>query len=342
MDAPMQAGRHLAEAGRPMLNLAQPIWLALSLPLLVLAVLRWRRERVSQEPASVALIHPQLELLARSQVAQPSGQFVRWLDLLAQFCLVLALAQPQWIGAWLPETPQGREIVLLVDTSRTMSITDFELGGQPVERLAVLKDIVTRFVAGRQGDRFGLIAFGSVAGTLVPPTFDRDLVSAMLARLRVGIAGDDTAIGDAIGLALKQLRAQPRLRPALILFTDGDSTAGDITPGEAVALARHMGVPIYTVQIGGDLFAAGRPKAPAKTVSEPGLAQIAAATGGRYYQAGNRGALQSVIHDIGQREKTVVRPATRRVVQEWYWLPLLLAVGLLSLARLSAIRRVTA
>ncbi|OYV23742.1 MAG: hypothetical protein B7W97_02280 [Mycobacterium sp. 20-66-4] len=99
---------------------------------------------------------------------------------------------------------------------------------------------------------------------------------------------------------------------------------------------------VFNAPDGGDLFAAGRPKAPANTLSEPGLAQIAAETGGRYYQAGNRGALQSVIHDIGQREKTVVRPATRRVVQEWYWLPLLLAVGLLSLARLSAIRRVTA
>lgn len=322
-----------------MLSLAHPAWLGLLLPLLVYAVLRWRHWHASREPASVALVHPQLDLLAHSQVAQPGGQFTRWLDLLAQTCLVLALAQPQWIGAWLPETPQGREIVLLVDTSTTMGITDFEQDGQPVERLAVLKDIVTRFVGGRQGDRFGLIAFGSVAGTLVPPTFDPGLVRAMLARLQVGIAGGDTAIGDAIGLALKQLRAQPRLRPALILFTDGDSTAGDITPSEAVALARHMGVPIYTVQIGGDLFGAGRPKAPANTVSEPGLAQIAAATGGRYYQAGNRGALQSVIHDIGQREKTVVRPATRRVVQEWYWLPLLLAVGLLSLARLSVIRR---
>lgn len=326
-----------------MLSLAHPAWLGLLLPLLVLAGLQWRRGRVSQEAVSVALVHPQLDWLARSQVAQPSGQFARWLNLLSLICLVLALAQPQWIGAWLPETPQGREIVLLVDTSRTMGITDFELDGQPVERLVVLKDIVTRFVAGRQGDRFGVIAFGSVAGTLVPPTFDLDLVRAMLVRLQVGIAGDDTAIGDAIGLALKQLRARPRLRPALILFTDGDSTAGDITPGEAVELARHFGVPIYAVQIGGDLFAAGRPSAPTHALaSAPGLAQIAAATGGRYYQAGNRGALQSVIHDIGQREKTVVRPATRRVVQEWYLLPLLLAVGLLSLARLSAIRRVTA
>ncbi|HUW28051.1 MAG TPA: VWA domain-containing protein [Sulfuriferula sp.] len=326
-----------------MLSLAHPAWLGLLLPLLVLAGLQWRRGRVSQEAVSVALVHPQLDWLARSQVAQPSGQFARWLNLLSLICLVLALAQPQWIGGWLPETPQGREIMLLVDTSKSMGITDFELDGQPVERLVVLKDLVTRFVTGRQGDRFGVIAFGSVAGTLVPPTFDLDLVRAMLARLQVGIGGDDTAIGDAIGLALKQLRARPRLRPALILFTDGDSTAGDITPGEAIELARHFGVPIYTVQIGGDLFAAGRPSAPAHTpASAPGLAQIAAATGGRYYQAGNRGALQSVIHDIGQREKTVARPATRRVVQEWYLLPLLLAVGLLSLARLSAIRRVAA
>ncbi|MES2364504.1 MAG: VWA domain-containing protein [Pseudomonadota bacterium] len=342
MGAAIQSCQRLAATGRPMLNLAHPLWLGLLLPLLVLAVQRWRRERMHPESSGMVLIQPQLALLGDGQIAQPSGQLARWLELLAQLCLVLALAQPQWIGAWLPETPQGREILLLVDTSRTMSITDFELGGRPVERLTVLKSIVTRFVAGRQGDRFGLIAFGSVAGTLVAPTFDTDLVSAMLARLRVGIAGDNTAIGDAIGLALKQLRTQQRLRPALILFTDGDSTAGDITPSEAVALARRMGVPIYTVQIGGDLFAAGRPKAPANTMNEPGLAQIAAETGGRYYQAGDRGALADVIHDIGQREKSVARPATRREVQEWYLLPLLFAAGLFSLARLNAIRRVTA
>ncbi|BBP05535.1 hypothetical protein TPL01_03060 [Sulfuriferula plumbiphila] len=326
-----------------MLSLAHPAWLGLLLPLLVLAVLR-RRGRVSQETVSVALVHPDFDRLPQGRDAAPANaRLAFWLNFLALVCLILALSQPQWIGDWIPETPQGREIVLLVDTSKSMGITDFELDGQPVERLSVLKDIVTRFVAGRQGDRFGLIAFGSVTGTLVPPTFDLDLVRAMLARLQVGIAGDDTAIGDAIGLALKQLRAQPRLRPALLLFTDGDSTAGDITPGEAVALARHMGVPIYTVQIGGDLFAAGRPGAPAHTLADaPGLAQIAAATGGHYYQAGNRGALQSVIHDIGQREKTVVRPATRRVVQAWYLLPLLLAGVLFSLGRVSQIRRVAA
>lgn len=330
-----------------MLTLAQPGWLAL-LPLLSgFAFPAWRRGLAYGETADAAnltLVHPNLDLLAQSRNMTPVNSL--WLfapNLLAMACLILALAQPQWLGDWIPETPEGREIMLLVDTSKSMSINDFELHGQPVERLAVLKDIVIRFVTERRGDRFGLIGFGTIAGTLVPPTFDLELVSAMLRRIQVGIAGEDTALGDAIGLALKQLHQQQRLRPALILFSDGDSTAGDITPTEAVALARRMNVPIYTVQVGGDLFAAGRPASAAATpAAEPGLMQIAALTGGRYYQAGNRQALQQVIDDIGHREKTVARPARHRAVQEWYLLPLLLAGVLFSLTRLYQIRRMAA
>ena len=326
-----------------MLTLAQPGWLTL-LPLVaVLALVFWRRRAATgatHDTTQMSLLHPNLDLLAHSEAAAPTNsRLVPGLNLLALSCLVVALAQPQWLGNWIPETPQGREIMLLVDTSKSMSISDFEVHGQPVERLTVLQDLVTRFVTGRQGDRFGLIAFGTSAGTLVPPTFDRELVNSMLRRMQIGIAGDDTALGDAIGLALKQLHQQQRLRPALILFTDGDSTAGDITPTEAVALARHMAVPIYTVQIGGDLFAAGRPTPATIQVSEPGLAQIAALTGGHYYQADNRKALQQVISDIGQLEKTVARPARRREVQEWYLLPLLLAGALLSISRLYQLRR---
>ena len=326
-----------------MLTLAQPGWLAL-LPLLaVLAIAFWRRRAATaatHDTTQVSLLHPNLDLLAHSEAAVPANsRLVPGLNLLALCCLVVALAQPQWLGKWIPETPQGREIMLLVDTSKSMSISDFEVHGQPVERLAVLQDLVTRFVTGRQGDRFGLIAFGTSAGTLVPPTFDRELVNSMLSRIQVGIAGEDTALGDAIGLALKQLHQQQRLRPALILFTDGDSTAGDMTPTEAVALAKHMAVPIYTVQIGGDLFAAGRATPATIQVSEPGLAQIAALTGGHYYQADNRKALQQVISDIGQLAKTVARPARRREVQEWYLLPLLLAGALLSISRLYQLRR---
>lgn len=329
-----------------MLTLAQPLWLALFPLLAGMALLIWRRGHINKivpDSQQLTLIHPKLDLLpADTAITPAAAALVPTLNLLSLCCLILALAQPQWLGDWIPEAPEGREIVLLVDTSKSMSISDFEAHGLPVERLTVLKDIVTRFVTGRDGDRFGLIAFGTIAGTLVPPTFDRELVNTMLRRLQIGIAGDDTALGDAIGLALKQLQQQPRLRPALILFTDGDSTAGDMTPTEAVALAKHMAVPIYTVQVGSDLFAAGRPTPTIPQTTEPGLAQIAALTGGHYYQADNRKALQQVIADIGQLEKTVARPARRREVQEWYLLPLLIAAALLSLTRIHQIRRMAA
>ncbi len=324
-----------------MWQLAQPAWLVL---LLVLVVVAWWHGRAPTEVAAasrVTLIHPDLAILpATHDQAKTRLRGELLLKLLALACLVLALARPQWIGGWVPPAPQGRDIVLLVDTSKSMSINDFELNGQPVERLAVLKSLVTRFVAGRRGDRFGLIGFGSVAGTLVPPTFDAGLLSAMLARLQIGMAGQDTALGDAIGLALKQVRVRGGQRPALILFTDGDSTAGEIKPAEAVALASHMGVSIYTVQVGGDLFASGRAPQPVDAAnSEPGLRQIAAETGGRFYIAGDRAALSDVIRDIGAREKTLTPPSTRRVVEQWYWLPLLLAAALLSGVRLLQLRR---
>lgn len=330
-----------------MLILAHPEWLFL-LPVLLLAV--WRGSRQSginheADHSSVVLVHPDLSVLEEEK--HVSGGMVRWqriFNTIALGLLMLALAQPQRIGDWIPETPEGREIMMLIDTSKTMSISDFELKGQLVERLTVLKGVVSRFVEARQGDHFGVIAFGSLAATLVPPTFDRELVTGMIWQVQVGIAGDNTAIGDAVGLALKQLREHQKLRPALILFTDGDNTAGSISPREAVALAVRMGVPIYAVQIGDDPFAvAGAQPARADSgAAEPGLAEMAQATGGRYYHVGNTGALQAVVSDIGKLERTVTRPSTRRVVEEWYLLPLLLAVGLLSIARLLQIRRMAA
>jgi Ca-activated chloride channel family protein len=326
-----------------MLTLAYPGWLVL-IPLLL--VLAWYagRMRAPQDEGNVPLllVHPNLAPLPQTPDLAPSG--ARWitrLNVLACALLILALARPQWVGDWIPAAPQGRDMVLLLDTSRTMSITDFQdAKQQPVERLTVLKGIVSRFVEARQGDRFGLIAFGTIAATLVPPTFDSRLLTGMIQRVQVGVAGNNTAIGDAIGLALKQLQERPRLRPALILFSDGaDSNSGDLTPLEAVELARRAGVAIYTVQIGSDLFAAGRPKATAAPAEvQPGLQQIAQQTGGRYYLAANAAALQSVIDDIGKLERTVSRPSTQRMLLEWYWLPLLLAAALFSAGRFLQLR----
>jgi Ca-activated chloride channel family protein len=225
--------------------------------------------------------------------------------------------------------------MLLLDTSITMDIRDFELDGRPVTRLAVLKGIMRRFVEARHEDRFGVVVFGTVAATLVPPTFDHALVTAALDRIAAGIAGADTAIGDALGLALKQVDTRTRARPALILVTDGDNTAGALRPAEALALARHQSVPVYAVQVGGDAGSA-QPGAAAELT----LRDIATLTGGRYYTAANANALRDVIHDIGQIEQSIARPATRRAATQWYLLPLALAALLLTAGRLARLRSI--
>lgn len=317
------------------LTFQAPYWLLLIPALLGYLAVTRQRGRYADElrTNAVTLAHPRLgAALVAGTNPQRTYRSVWWSHVATLF-LCVALAQPQTHGDMLPETPQGRDIVLLLDTSVTMSIRDFELDGQPVERLAVLKGIMQKFVEYRPEDRFGVVVFGSYASTLVPPTFDHDLVSESLKRMQAGIAGDNTAIGDALGLALKQVKLQGRARPALILVTDGDNTAGELRPAEAVELARRMSVPVYCVQIGSD---ATQPQsAIANTeITDPGLRDIAALTHGRYYVAGNSNVLNAVIRDIGALEKSIVPPATRRAVTQWYLLPLLLAAMLLTVRRM--------
>jgi Ca-activated chloride channel family protein len=154
----------------------------------------------------------------------------------------------------------------------------------------------------------------------------------------VGMAGDNTALGDALGLALKQLRPR-RLRPAVILVSDGDpSNTGDMTPAEAVAVARRLGVAIHTVQIGSDLFDRGRVAVPEQN-PQPDLADIARLTGGRYWFVRSTSDARDVIRAIDRLEPTLARPARHRRVRQWYWLPLSLAAVCLVLARGLVLRR---
>jgi Ca-activated chloride channel family protein len=317
------------------MELAQPLWLLL-LPLPL--VWAWLAARAGAQAgrADHLLRHP--DLLLAGSAAPPADRLPLALQTLALLLLVLALSQPRQVGDWIVPPPEGRDIALVLDTSQTMSIDDFELAGRKVTRLAVLKDVFGRFIAARASDRIGLLAFGSQAVTLTPPSFDHASLKAQLERLQVGVAGDDTALGDALGLALRQIR-QGRLRPAIILVSDGgDSNAGDMTPAEAVAAARRLGTAIHTVQIGGDLFAQGR-AAVAVADPQPGLADIARLTGGRFWQIHSSADARSVIDAIDALEKTLPAPARHREVREWYLLPLLLGAASLLLARVLAIRR---
>lgn len=317
-----------------MLELAQPLWL-LPLPL-VAAWLAWRRPN-PQPAAGLVLNHPGLGLGISGKETAPA-RWPRRFEALALALLLLALAQPREVGDWITPPPEGRDIVLVVDTSQTMSIDDFQLAGKKAERLAVLKAVLGRFVRGRAGDRFGVLAFGSTAATLTPPTFDHAHVINQIERLQIGMAGDNTALGDALGLAVKQVR-QTRLRPAVILVSDGaESNSGDLTPGEAVAVARQLGVAVHTLQIGGDLFAAGRPTAAADMEAQPGLADIARLSGGRHWIVKSTDDAEQVINAIGKLEPTLARPARQRQTHEWYWLPLALGAALLSLAQVARMR----
>lgn len=317
-----------------MLELAQPLWLFL-LPLVAVWLL-WRRPN-SGPVAGLVLNHPGLGLGITGKETAPS-RWPRLLEALALALLLLALAQPREVGEWITPPPQGRDIALVVDTSQTMSIDDFQLAGKKAERLAVLKAVLGRFVKSRAGDRFGVLAFGSTAATLTPPTFDHAHVIAQIERLQIGMAGDNTALGDALGLAVKQVR-QTGLRPAVILVSDGaESNSGDLTPGEAVAVARQLGVAVHTLQIGGDLFAAGRPANAAETDPQPNLADIARLSGGRHWIVKSTDDAEQVIDAIGRLEPTLVRPALRRQTHEWYWLPLALGAALLSLAQVARLR----
>ncbi len=317
------------------MEFAQVYWLLLlPLPLVWagLALVRGGRG----EAGAWLLRHP--HLVSAGATAPPGPRLPVALLALAWGLLILALAQPRQVGDWIQPPPEGRDIALVLDTSLTMSIDDFELAGRKTTRMAVLKEVLGKFVIARENDRIGLLVFGSSAATLTPPSFDHRHLNAQLQRLQVGMAGENTALGDAIGLALKQVR-QGKLRPAIILVSDGEaSNSGDMTPAEAVAVARQLGVAIHAVQIGSPLFGTAQ-AAVAEEEVQPGLADIARLSGGQHWQVRSTADAESVIRAIDALEKTLARPARHRQVHEWYLAPLLLAAAGLLLARALLIRR---
>lgn len=312
------------------------LWLALVVPAWL--GLAWRR-RAQGEATGWVLRHPQLAPAAWQ--ATPGLRTPLLLQALAFLLLVTALAQPRERGDWITPPPQGRDIALVIDSSLTMSLEDFELQGKPVSRMAMLRQVLGDFVQARAHDRFALLVFGSQAALLTPPTFDQAHVLAQLQRLQVGVAGDDTALGDALGLALRPLRQQ-QLRPAIILVSDGEpSNSGELSPVEAVAVARQIGVAIHTLQLGSP----SRPQVVALSAikveasAQPGLADIARLTGGQHWPVRSSADAQAVLRAIDQLEPTLARPAQARTVHEWYGVPLALAIACLVLARLLRIRR---
>lgn len=256
--------------------------------------------------------------------------------LLAGVCwtlLVVAALRPQWVGAPIKMPVSGRSMMLAVDLSGSMREQDLELNGDPATRLAVVKSVLAPFIARREGDRLGLILFGDQPYLQTPLTFDRNMVAQMLIESEIGLAGERTALGAAVGLAIRKLRDLEDSQRVLVLLTDGRNTTGELSPKAALELAEQVGLRIYTIGVGADeafirtLFGTRRVN-PSAELDEATLQAFAERTGGRYFRARSPQELEQIYMELDRLEPIEMDEQTYRPLQELYPWPLGLAVGL--------------
>jgi len=255
------------------------------------------------------------------------------LAMIIWLALLVAAARPQWIGEPVGLPTSGRDLMLAVDLSGSMKIPDFSVNGQEVTRLGVVKAAAGEFIARRTGDRVGLIVFGSQAYVQTPLTFDRDTVKAMLRETEIGLAGQETAIGDAIGLAVKRLKEQPAGSRVLVLLTDGANTAGEVSPTQASALAKEQGIRIYSIGVGADRmevpsFFGTQTVNPSRDLDEDTLRHLAQSTGGLYMRAKDMAGLTRVYEELDRLEPVTTETELFRPTTELYVWPLGFALAL--------------
>jgi len=292
-----------------MFRFAHPAVLAL-----LAAVAGWVAYALWRKPPSLA--HPGTARLIRMAGA---GSRIRSrlpliLRALALALLVLAAARPQFYNVSRETKTSGVDILLCLDTSGTMRAMDFTIGGDAVDRLTAVKKVVKEFIVKRERDRIGLVIFGDEAFTQCPLTLDKGLLLNLVDKLEVGMAGDRTAIGDAVALAgkrLKDIKAKARI---LVLLTDGRHNAGDITPLQAAAAVRALGIKVYTIGVG------GKGPAPFKVntmfgprlayqevdLDEETLTKVAQQGGGKYFRAADSKQLAEIYDIIDREEKSEV------------------------------------
>ncbi len=307
-------------------------WLALSLPLPLLV--HWllpARPAVTQS----ALRVPFLEDFAGAEAKTLRRQhpWILRVAAIAWCFLVLAVTRPQWLGEPIEQAVSGRDLMMAVDLSGSMEVQDFVVNKRAVDRLTAIKWVANDFISRRAGDRIGLILFGTQAYLQAPLTFDRQTVMTLLNESVIGLAGDNTAIGDAIGLAIKRLKNQPADNRVLILLTDGANTAGEVAPLKAAELAAANKLKIYTIGVGADemivrSFFGNRKVNPSADLDENTMVKIAEATGGRYFRARNTDELNNIYMLLDKLEPVEKDKQFFRPRADLYYWPLALALTL--------------
>ncbi|EED34360.1 von Willebrand factor, type A [Luminiphilus syltensis NOR5-1B] len=301
-------------------------WVFVALPLPIIVRLFRAGENAADEGALRAPFASRWQVLKRGTGRlsnRPSAAL--WILWAIWLLLVLALSRPQWVGDPIELPSSGRDLMLAIDLSGSMQIEDMQVGARLVSRIEAVKAIASDFTSQRVGDRVGLILFGTRAYVQAPLTFDTATVTRFIREAQLGFAGEDTAIGDALGLAIKRLRERPAESRVLILLTDGQDTASTVDPMEATALAAESGIKVYTIGISRRI---GARAGGSGEVDEALLNAIAEATGGEYFRARNPAELQSIYGVVDQLEPIEQNTSTFRPKRALGYLPLSAALAL--------------
>lgn len=297
-------------------------FLLLPLPFLVF---RWLPPL--QQPTAIPLSY----LPPSTVIHQPRQWVAKGLVTAIWLCLLTAAARPVWYGDPVSLTTQHRDVMLVVDLSYSMNQKDMQLGDEYVDRLSAVKQVLSDFIAKRQGDRLGLIFFADHAYLQTPLTLDRKTIAQQLNQAVLRLIGTQTAIGDGIGLATKTFIDSDAPQRVMILLSDGSNNAGVLDPLEAAEIAKQYGTTIYTVGVGaGEMvvrdFLMTRRVNTAEDLDEKTLQEIAQLTGGQYFRARNQQELQHIYDTINQLEPISQVTQTWRPQSEWFHYPLMLTL----------------
>ncbi len=323
-----------------MIELALPWALAaLPLPWLARVLLPAARERGGA--LRIPFFRTLADAAAHGGAASRRSALALLIRCLCWGLLVVAAAQPRWVGPPQPVPTQGRDIMLGLDLSGSMGTPDFEVGGRAVDRFSVVRAVAREFALHREGDRVGLVLFGTRAFLQAPLTPDLPTVAKLLDESEVGLAGEETAIGDAIGLAVKHLRERPEGEHVLVLLSDGSNNAGVLDPKRAAQLAKDAHVRVYAIGVGTGAQAVQTPfglraMGGGEGPDEAALKAIAAETGGKYFRADDTESLISVYREIDALEPVSGNPATVRPMRALFAWPLGGALALAGLMGLAA------
>jgi Ca-activated chloride channel homolog len=330
-----------------MFRFLQPewFWLLTLLPLVML----WRGRR-----GPIAAVEYSDVGLAREVARSSRSRIAGWtwlLPILAGALMIIGLARPQRTHSRTEVTVDGIDIVLGLDVSGSMQALDFSIDRHRVNRIEVVKSVVSRFIEERPNDRIGLIAFAGAPFLVSPITLDHDWLQQNLERVSIGSVDDGTAIGSAIAASVNRLRMTAAKSKVVILLTDGVNNTGKISPLAAAEAAKSMGVKIYTIGVG----ARGKAPIPVKDdagrmhlimaevdVDERTLQAIADETGGRFYRATDTDSLQNIYEEINGFEKTAQTVQKFEHIEElypWALIPALAILGFGSLLQHTRLRR---